>query len=52
MARALIKEMERGKVIIIPGFEGKYIFVLKRLFPRLVDFIMGRDIRKAQDGKL
>jgi len=43
--------MERGKVIIIPGFDGKLNFVLKRLFPGLVNFIMSRDIKKAQDGK-
>ena len=51
VSRALIKGMERGKVIIIPGFDGKLTFVLKRLFPRLVDFMISRDIRKAQDGK-
>ncbi|MGB2853499.1 MAG: hypothetical protein WBC55_03515 [Dehalococcoidia bacterium] len=51
MARALIKEMERGKFVIIPGFDGKFTFVVKRLFPRLVDFMMSRDIRKAHDGK-
>ena len=51
VARALIKGMERGKFIIIPGFDGKLTFVLKRLFPGLVDFIMSRDIRKAQAGR-
>lgn len=51
VARALIKGMERGKFVIIPGFDGKLTFVSKRLFPGLVDFMMSRDIRKAQDGK-
>ena len=51
VSQALIKGMERGKFLIIPGFDGKFNFVLKRLLPGLVDFIMSRDIRKAQDGK-
>ncbi len=42
--------MERGKFLIIPGYDGKLTFLAKRLFPGLVDFIMSRDIRKAQDG--
>jgi short-subunit dehydrogenase len=48
VARALIKGMERGEFLIIPGFDGKLTFAVKRLFPGLVDFIMSRDIRKAQ----
>ena len=50
-AETYLVRNERGKVIIIPGFDGKFNFVLKRLFPRLVDFIMSRDITKSQDGK-
>ena len=50
VARALIKGMERGRFLIIPGFAGKYTYLMKRLFPGVVDFIMNRDIRKAQQG--
>ena len=51
VARALIKGMERGEFLIIPNFDGKLTFAVKRLFPGLVDFIMSRDIRKAQQGR-
>jgi len=48
VARALIKGMEQRKFLIIPGFDGKLTFAVKRLFPWLVDWMMSRDIRKAQ----
>jgi len=32
----------------IPAFKGKFTFVVKRLFLRLVEFIISRDIRKPQ----
>ncbi|MDY6917551.1 MAG: hypothetical protein SVP26_06340 [Chloroflexota bacterium] len=48
VARALIKGMERRQFLIIPSFDGKFTFAVKRLFPGLVDWMMSRDIRKAQ----
>jgi hypothetical protein len=48
VARALIKGMGRGTFLIIPGFDGKFTFLAKRLLPWLVDFIMSRDIRKIE----
>lgn len=51
VARALVKGMEGGRFLIIPGFEGKYTYLMKRLLPGVVDFIVSRDIRKAQQGK-
>jgi len=51
VSRALVKGMEIGRFISIPGFDGKLTLFAKRLFPRLVDFMMSRDIKKAQEGK-
>jgi len=48
VARALINGMERRRFLIIRGFDGKLTFAVKRLFPGLVDWMMSRDIRKAQ----
>lgn len=51
VAQVLIKGMKRNRFLIIPGFEGKFYFMMKRLFPSLVEFIMDRDIRKVQERK-
>ena len=51
VARALIKGMQKEKFLIIPGFDGKSTFMIKRLFPRLVEFIMDRQIKKVQQEK-
>ena len=51
VAQALLKGMRREKVLIIPGFEGKFTVMAKRLFPGLVEFIMNRDIKKVQKRK-
>lgn len=51
VAQALIRGMKKGKFLIIPGFEGKMSFLAKRLFPRLVDFMMDRDIGKVRERK-
>jgi 3-dehydrosphinganine reductase len=47
VARALVAGMERGTFLIIPGFEGKFVSFAKRLLPRLVEFMMDRDIRRV-----
>jgi len=51
VARALIKGMQKEKFLIIPGFNGKSTFMIKRLFPRLVEFIMDRQIKNVQQKK-
>ena len=51
VARALINGIRKNQFLIIPGFEGKFTFMLKRLFPGLVEFIMNRDIKKVQQRK-
>lgn len=47
VVRAMVAGMERGTFLIIPGLEGKFVCFAKRFFPRLVEFMMDRDIRKA-----
>ncbi len=47
VARALLKGMEKGTFIIIPGIEGKLIFLAKRLSPALVERFMDWKIEGA-----
>ncbi|HIE16930.1 MAG TPA: SDR family NAD(P)-dependent oxidoreductase [Dehalococcoidia bacterium] len=48
IARALIDGMKKGEMYIIPGFDGRLIFLLKRLFPGLVEFVMDSTIKRVQ----
>jgi len=48
VAKALIKGIQKGKKIIIPGFDGKMTYLLKRLFPWLVRMIINSSIKKAR----
>ena len=48
VARQLIKGIKKDTFIIIPGFDGKLTWRIKRLFPWLVDFVMNSQIRKVQ----
>jgi short-subunit dehydrogenase len=48
VARDLIRHIRRGTFMIIPGMDGKIAFISKRLIPRVVEYVMDRDIRKAQ----
>lgn len=51
VARGLIKGLEKGRFMIIPGFDGKLTFLIKRLFPSIVEFIMEREIKKVEKRK-
>jgi short-subunit dehydrogenase len=51
VARALVAGMKKEKLMIIPGFDGKSIFFLKRFFPGLAELIMDAIVRKAQKKK-
>jgi NAD(P)-dependent dehydrogenase (short-subunit alcohol dehydrogenase family) len=48
VARALLSGIECGDPVIVPGFEGRLTWFMKRHVPALVDFVMERGIRKAQ----
>lgn len=42
------KEIRAGRSEENAPCDGKFTFLAKRLFPGLVDFIMSRDVRKAE----
>jgi 3-dehydrosphinganine reductase len=46
VAEALIGGMEKGKFMIIPGLEGKFIYLAKRYVPSLVNYVMDREVEK------
>jgi short-subunit dehydrogenase len=48
VAASLIAGMRKGQFMIIPGFDGKWIYLAKRLFPSLVDFLIDGAIKKAR----
>jgi 3-dehydrosphinganine reductase len=47
VADELLKGIEKNKFIIIPGFDGQFTYLVKRLFPRLVEKIMDSAINKT-----
>lgn len=51
VAAALLKGMDRKQFIIIPGLDGRFTYVMKRLFPWLVEWIMDLEIKKVQKAK-
>jgi 3-dehydrosphinganine reductase len=52
VASALLKGMGKGEFMIIPGAESKFTYVMKRLFPWLVDMVMDSQIRTVQKNKV
>ena len=48
VANQLIKGISKGKKMIIPGFDAKLSYYLKRWCPAIVDFVIERSIAKAQ----
>lgn len=48
VATAMIKGMEKNRLMIVPGFMNKVTWILNRLLPGLVRSIMDSDARKAQ----
>ncbi|MCK5098694.1 MAG: SDR family oxidoreductase [Desulfobacteraceae bacterium] len=51
VAGFLIKAIKKKKFMIIPGFDGKLTFLIKRLFPGVVEFIMNLTIKKVERKK-
>jgi 3-dehydrosphinganine reductase len=47
VAAALIKGMKKERFMIIPGLEGKLIYLAKRFIPCLVNYVMDREIKKV-----
>ncbi len=48
VAEVFVKELKRGKPIIIPGYDGKFTYLAKRFVPGIVKFVMDRTIKKVQ----
>jgi len=51
VAAAFIQGIIKGKFIIIPGFDGKFTYIMKRFFPKTVDFIVDMIIKRVQSHK-
>lgn len=49
VAAALIKGVQKGRKMIIPGFEAKVAWYLKRWAPGLINSIMDRAVLKIQN---
>lgn len=52
VAKALFKGLKRKKFLIIPGTQGKMIYLLKRFFPRLVYASIDASAKKISRTKL
>jgi len=48
VAQAMIQGMEKGRFVIIPGFEGKFSVSMKRHLPKVVTWVMDSTIKKVQ----
>ena len=48
VARVLLNDIGTGKFMIIPNMDGKITFIMKRLFPKLTEFVMDMSIQKVQ----
>ena len=48
VAAEIIKAIDKGKRLIVPGSDGKLVVLLKRLFPALLVKIMDRSVQNAQ----
>lgn len=48
VAAALLKGIAKGEFMIIPGADGKFSWIMKRLFPWLVDMVTDSQVRNVQ----
>ncbi len=49
VAKVMIKGIGKKRFMIIPGFMGKATYIVKRLFPGIIEAIMNWDIKKVQN---
>jgi short-subunit dehydrogenase len=47
VAAAALAGVRKGAFLIVPGFDGRFTLLAKRLAPWLVDFVIDRSIRKV-----
>jgi 3-dehydrosphinganine reductase len=48
VAAALLKGMAKGEFMIIPNADGKFTWIMKRLFPWLVDMVTDSQVTRVQ----
>ncbi len=48
VAAEMISGMKKGSFLVIPGFDGKLVYIMKRYAPWLVDMVMSSQIKKVQ----
>ena len=51
VAQTVLQQLPSKKFMIIPGIEGKLTWIVKRLFPWLLDLFMEGSIKKVQKSK-
>jgi hypothetical protein len=51
VAAALFKGMARQEFIIIPNADGRFTYIMKRLFPWLVEMVTDSQVRSVQKKK-
>ena len=51
VAAAMLKGMAKQEFIIIPNADGRFTYVMKRLFPWLVEMVTDSQVRKVQKTK-
>ena len=47
VANAFFKALPKRNMLIVPGVAGKFSVVMKRFFPRVVELVMDRGVRRA-----
>lgn len=47
VANAFFKALPKRNMLIVPGVAGKFSVYMKRFFPRVVEFVMDRDVRRV-----
>ena len=47
VVQIFFKELPKNRLLIIPGHQAKFSHVMKRFFPRLVEMVMDRDVKRA-----
>jgi short-subunit dehydrogenase len=52
VARVILNDIGTGKFMIIPNMDGKLTYIIKRLFPRLAEFVMDMSIKKVQKKRI
>ena len=48
VASVLLNDIGTGKFMIIPNMDGKFTYIMKRLLPKLTEFVMDMSIKKVQ----